>query len=281
VNDLFVLLGIQSWKPVLTALALPPVPWVLLMLVGARMMFWRRSLAWLVLLIGSAGVWLSCTTAVGHWLEQSVLKPAPALTPDRVAEIKRIAGTTGNKVAIVVLGGGREAMAPEYGLANLSGLSLQRLHYGVWLARQTGAPMLFSGGVGHADSVGVSEAEIAARVAEKDYGKALTWTETESRDTRENAVRSVALLKPAGITDLVLVTHGFHMPRALRAFQSEAQRAGSPIRVWPAPMGLAQPSGRAVMHWLPTNDGFQKVRFVLHEMAGMLLGASSAALTNH
>ena len=164
-------------------------------------------------------------------------------------------------------------MAPEYGLANLSHLSLQRLHYGIWLSRQTEAPMLFSGGIGHADTIGVSEGEIAARIAEKDYGRPLTWTETESRDTRENAVRSVAILKPAGVTDLVLVTHGFHMPRAVRAFQAEAQRTGTPMRVWPAPMGMAQPTERAVFHWLPTNDGFQRVRFVLRELAGMFLGA--------
>jgi uncharacterized SAM-binding protein YcdF (DUF218 family) len=273
VNDLFVLLGLQSWKPVLTALALPPIPWIVLMLVGARMMFWRRSVSWLLMLLGAAGLWLSCTTAVGHWLERAALKPPPALAPDRIAEIKRIAGTAGNKVAIVVLGGGREAMAPEYGLGNLNHLSLQRLHYGVWLSRQTDAPLLFSGGVGHAESVGVSEAEIAARIAEKDYGRPLAWTETESRDTRENAVRSVALLKPGGITDIVLVTHGFHMPRALRAFQIEAQRAGTPMRVWAAPMGLAQAGDRAVMRWLPTSEGFQKNRFVVRELAGMLLGA--------
>ena len=64
-NDLFVLLGIQSWKPVLTALALPPVPFLLLMLVGARMMFWRRSVSWLLMLIGAAGVWLCCTVGLG------------------------------------------------------------------------------------------------------------------------------------------------------------------------------------------------------------------------
>lgn len=273
VNDLFVLLGIQSWKPILTALVLPPVPWMLLMLVGARMMFWRRSLSWLVMLVGAAGLWLSCTTGAGHWLERLMLKPPPALTPDRIAEIKRITGTAGNKVAIVVLGGGREAMAPEYGMAGLKHVSLQRLHYGIWLSRQTDAPMLFSGGVGHADSIGVSEAEIAARVAEKDYGRPLTWTEAESRDTRENAARSVALLKTAGVTDLVLVTHGFHMPRAQRAFQVEAQRAGASMRVWPAPMGMAQASGRPVMHWLPTNEGFLKVRYVLHELGGLLFGA--------
>jgi uncharacterized SAM-binding protein YcdF (DUF218 family) len=273
VNDLFVLLGIQSWKPILTALALPPVPWLLLMLIGARLMFWRRSASWLVMLVGAAGLWLSCTTGAGHWLERLALKPPPALAPDRIAEIKRITGSASNKVAIVVLGGGREAMAPEYGLANLNSLSLQRLHYGIWLSRQTGAPMLFSGGVGHAENVGTSEAEIAARIAERDYGKPLTWTETESRDTRENAVRSVALLKTGGITDIVLVTHGMHMPRAMRAFQLEAQRTGTPMRVWPAPMGMAQPSERSVMHWLPTNDGFQRVRYVVRELAGLLVGA--------
>lgn len=272
-NDLFVMLGIQSWKPILTALALPPVPWMLLMLVGARMMFWRRSVSWLVMLVGASGLWLNCTTAVGTWLEKVALKPPPAMSPQRIAEIKRITGTAGNKVAIVVLGGGREAMAPEYGLAALKHYSLERLHYGIWLSRQTDAPMLFSGGVGHASDVGASEAEIAARIADKDYGRPLTWTESESRDTRENATRSMALLRPAGITDLVLVTHGFHMPRAMRAFQLEAQRAGSPTRIWPAPMGLAAPSERAVIQWLPTSDGFAKNRLVLHEFMGMLFGA--------
>ena len=117
---------------------------------------------------------------------------------ERIAEIKRTAGTTPSKVAIVVLGGGREAMAPEYGVSHLKDMSLQRLHYGVWLSRQTGAPLMFSGGVGYGDSVGSSEAEAAARIAERDYGKPLTWSEGESRDTRENAARSIAMLKTAG-----------------------------------------------------------------------------------
>jgi uncharacterized SAM-binding protein YcdF (DUF218 family) len=273
VNDLFVLLGIQSWKPVFAALALPPVPFLLLMLAGARMMYWRRTLSWLVMLSGAAGLWLCCTTAVGYWLERVVLKPPPPLSPERVAEIKRIVGTSPNKVVIVVLGGGREAMAPEYGVSNLKDLSLQRLHYGVWLARQTGAPLMFSGGVGYADTVGVTEAEAAARIAERDYGKPLTWSEGESRDTRENAARSIAMLKPTGASDLVLVTHGFHMPRAVKAFQLEAQRAESPMRVWPAPMGLAEPSEQVSLRWMPSNEGFRRVRLVLHELAGLLLGA--------
>jgi uncharacterized SAM-binding protein YcdF (DUF218 family) len=272
VNDLLNILGMQSWKPALAALALPPIPWLLLMLIGARLMFWRRSVAWLTMLVGAAGIWLSCTSAVGYWLERVALKPPPSMSSERIAEIKRITGAN-TKVAIVVLGGGREALAPEYGLANLNGVSLQRLHYGIWLSRQTGAPILFSGGVALSDNIGVTEAEAAARIAERDYLKPLTWTESESRDTRENAARSIALLKPAGVSDIVLVTHGYHMPRAVRAFQHEAQRADSPLRVWPAPMGLAQPSQRALLLWLPSNEGFDRVRAVLRELAGLLFGA--------
>jgi uncharacterized SAM-binding protein YcdF (DUF218 family) len=272
-NDLFVLLGIQSWKPVVTALVLPPVPWLLVMLVGARMMYWRRTVSWLVILFGAAGLWLCCTSAVGSWLEQVALKPPAPLSTERISEIKKLAGTAPAKVAIVVLGGGREPMAPEYGVSNLKDISLQRLHYGIWLSRQTGAPLMFSGGIGHGSAVGATEAEAAARIAERDYGRPLTWSEGESRDTRESAVRSVAMLKTAGISDIVLVTHGFHMRRAVRAFQLEAQRAEAPMRIWAAPMGLASPGENPTLRWLPSNDGFRRVRSVLHELGGLLAGA--------
>ena len=272
-NDLFAMLGLQSWKPILSALLLPPVPLLLLMLVGARMMYWRRTVSWLVILTGATGVWLCCTSGLGYWLEHAAHKPPAPHAQERVAEIKKLAASTPQKVVVVVLGGGREAMAPEYGASNLKDISLQRLAYGVWLSKQTGAPLMFSGGVGHGDSIGTTEAEAAGRIAERDYGRPLTYSEGESRDTRENAARSIAMLKPIGITDIVLVTHGFHMPRATRAFQLEALRAEMPMRVWPAPMGLATPGEHPVMRWLPSSEGFRRVRFVLHELAGLLMGA--------
>lgn len=272
VNDLFVLMGIQNWKPVLTALLLPPVPWLLVMLAGARLTYWRRSIAWLTLMIGAAGIWLCSCSAVGEWLERSVLKSPPALATERIAEVKKAVGS-GRKVAIVALGGGREALAPEYGLSHLNPVSLHRLHYAIWLSRQTGAPVLFSGGVGLAESVGVPEAEAAARIAERDYGRPLTWVESESRDTRENATRSLSMLNTAGVTDIVIVTHGWHMRRAVRAFEYEAQRAGMSVRVTAAPMGLATSSDRSPLQWLPTTEGITRVRWVLRELGGLVMGA--------
>jgi len=44
------------------------------------------------------------------------------------------------KTAIVVVGGGRRAHAPEYGMSTLHPGNFDRLHYGLWLARETNLP---------------------------------------------------------------------------------------------------------------------------------------------
>ena len=172
--------------------------------------------------------------------------------------------------AIVVLGGGVEQLAPEYGTSNLQPYSMERLRYGVWLARQTGAPLAFSGGVGHAQRKSVSEAEVAARIAREEYGRPLKWVEAESRDTRENAARTVALLKPAGVDHIVLVTHWLHMPRALRAFR---ESAGSAMRIEAAPISLAGDTELSALSWVPSNTGFVQMRYALREWLGRLAGA--------
>ena len=161
-NDLFTLLGLESWKPVLSALVLPPVPLLLSTLVGARMILWRRGWGWLVVALSIAALWLGSCMGTAHWLLHTALKPPAALDADRIAELTHDAA--GGKTAIVVLGAGREALAPEYGLSNLRPRSLERLRYGLWLSRETGAPVAFSGGNGLAQVAGTAEAEIAARV---------------------------------------------------------------------------------------------------------------------
>jgi uncharacterized SAM-binding protein YcdF (DUF218 family) len=265
-NELFLTLGIESWKPVVSALMLPPVPMLVLVLAGARLMFRRRLLAWLLVLLGTLGIWFSCTTALGTGLTHWLLPPPPALMDGEIADLKRAP-----RSAIVVLGGGRRLLAPEYGISTLHPRSIERLRYGLWLARETGLPVAFSGGIGHGAAAGPSEAEIAARIAEREFGRSLRWTETESRDTRENAVKTVALLRAQGVERIVLVTHGYHMPRALANFQQATQ--GTAMRITAAPMGLPAGGGLRTIDWLPTLDGFEQTRMVLHEWVGLKMGA--------
>lgn len=265
-NELFFTLGIESWKPFLSALLLPPLPLLVLVLVGARLMYRRRLLAWLMILVGVLGVWFSCTTALSRGITLWLLRPPPALMDSQIAELKRAP-----KTAIVVLGGGRRLLAPEYGVSTLRDRSVERLRYGLWLGRETTLPVAFSGGVGHGAPPGPGEAEIAARIADREFGRPLRWTETESRDTRENATRSVTLLQQQGVEQIVLVTHSHHMPRALLNFERAA--AGKTLRIVAAPMGMPASGPLRAGDWLPSSDGFEANRLALHEWIGRLAGA--------
>jgi uncharacterized SAM-binding protein YcdF (DUF218 family) len=269
VNSLFASLGIESWKPVVAALLLPPVPLLLLVLVGARLLLPRRGLGWLVILVGVALLWLSACTGAARLLSQAFLEPPSALRFDRIRELRAEAAAK-KPLAIVVLGGGSEPFAPEYGVSSLQASSLERLRYGVWLAAQTGAPIAFSGGVGWAQQGATSEARVAAKIAAEEFGRPIRWIEDDSRDTRENAAKTIALLRPAGIQHIVLVTHGWHMPRALRAF-SEA--APPEMQIEGAPMGLARGLEVPVLEWLPSTIGFRDVRHLLRELGGLSAGA--------
>jgi len=269
VNSFFATLGIESWKPFVTALLLPPVPVLLLTLVGARLLLSRRGLGWLLIVVSVVMIWLSACTGAARGLSLILLQPPAAMSFDRVREL-RTEGQAKKAVAVVILGAGTEPFAPEYGVSSLNDSSLERLRYGLWLAGQIGAPVAFSGGVGWAQGGSTPEARVAGRIAAEEFGRPIRWLEEESRDTRENAANTLALLKPAGIRHVVVVTHGYHMDRALRAF---VDVAGGTVTVEPAPMGLAWRMSLPALEWMPSARGFESMRNVLRELIGKLAGA--------
>ncbi|MFM9915635.1 MAG: YdcF family protein [Rhizobacter sp.] len=276
-HSILSLLGIESWKPVLTALVLPPVPLLLAVLLGARLMMSRRGWGWLIVLASVAGLWLTCCSGFARLVEPMMLTASPPLRPDRIAELRAEARSVGirrdgtSPVAILVLGGGVEPYAPEYGASDLASYSLESLRYGLWLSRETGWPVAFSGGIGWANRPGAAEADVAARIAAQEYGRPLRWVEAESRDTRENAARSVPMLRAAGVQHVLLVTRGWHMQRAKRLFD-EAAHAGN-VRIEAAPMGLSAGVEIPMLAWIPSAAGFERVRLVLREWLGWTLGA--------
>jgi uncharacterized SAM-binding protein YcdF (DUF218 family) len=271
VNDLFATLGLLDWKPLLTELLLPPVALLALMLPAWWWRARRPVLSRTTMALAVVGLWFSQCQVTADLLERSLVT-TPALTAPVIADLRRHWPT--QRSAVLVLGGGVQPLAPEYDEAHLAPRAMARLHYGLWLSRQMQTPVMYSGGAGRAQPQGPREAEVAARIAARDYGRPLRWVEPDSRDTRENARLSVQLLQREGITDVLLVTHGWHMRRAQRNFELAATRAGMALRIVPAPMGLAsdewQPSA---MRWLPSTAGNQRVRDALHEWLGWLAGA--------
>ena len=183
-NDVISLLGIEAWKPAITALVLPPVPLLLLVLIGTRLVLSRRGLGWLLVLLATTALWLSACTGVAELLSRTVFRPPPALSSAQIVQLRADAKARPGTTAIVVLGGGRDLLAPEYGSADLRPRSLERLRYGLWLQRETGVPVAFSGGVGWGAATGAAEADIAERIAALSEagvdGLLMTWLDYEN-----------------------------------------------------------------------------------------------------
>jgi uncharacterized SAM-binding protein YcdF (DUF218 family) len=126
--------------------------------------------------------------------------------------------------AIVILGGGRRAFAPEYEQAETLGCgSLERLRYGVRLARRYGLPILVTGGKPH---MGVhrgehAEGDLMRALLEEEYGQPVKWVENQSDDTNDNVRLSAPLLRADGVRRIYLVTHAWHAERASQLFSAE------------------------------------------------------------
>jgi uncharacterized SAM-binding protein YcdF (DUF218 family) len=261
----------DTLKPVLSALVQPPGGLLLLLALaligtarGRRLARWSRMAAFAAL----AGLWLIGCSGTAQWLQDRVLRAPAALTEAQWRALVAQDGSAG-PTALVVLGGGRHGLAAEYALADLTDSSLVRLRYGVWLARRTGWPLAYSGGVGWAQEGGASEAEVAARIARDELGLPLRWQEGASRDTRQNARLTVPLLQADGVRRIVLVTHASHMPRALKVFR-EAAPAG--LTIVAAPLAHVGTEDRRVLAWLPSAHGLRSVHALLHECLGLLAG---------
>ena len=164
--------------------------------------------------------------------------------------------------AIVVLGGGKYALPPEYGGTDTVGASsLVRLRYAAYLHRATGKPLLVSGGSPEGGTI--SEAQAMKAALENDFKVPVTWTENTSNNTFENARAIFATLKTQGITRIYLVTHAWHMPRSQRAFTS----AG--FTVVPAPTAFATSHGVTLLDCLPHADSLRQSSQFFHEVIGL------------
>lgn len=245
-------------KRVLECLFLPPLAPLLLVVAGLLLIRRRprlgQGLAW-------SGVLLSLLLMLPVSVD-GLLAPiesvAPALDDAQLrAAVKEGAG------AVVILGGGLRKEAPEYGRPTPNRITLERIRYGARVSRITGLPILVSGGVA---GLNYPEARAMAESLREDFSLAPQWIEEASENTEQNARYSAAILRQAGITHIVLVTHAAHMRRAIGYFSA----AG--LRVTPAPTAFFSPLADAenALSWLPSATTAYTAWYALHESAGLL-----------
>src|SRR6185312_16009014 len=93
---------------------------------------------------------------------------------------------------------------------------------------------------------------------QKDFGVPVSWAEDRSETTFQNALYTARLLKPQAVTTVVLVTHAWHMRRALWSFE----RVGLHTIPWPAP--LTYPEGDRLDDYLPHTGALMASYHALH-----------------
>ena len=237
-------------RKALAGLLLPPTGPLILALLGLALLGRRpklgRTLAW----CGVIALFVLSLPVTSHLLLRA-LDRTPPLDLARAREAQ----------AIVILGGGIRRPAPEFGGETLGRLTLERVRYGAVVARRTGLPVLVSGG---APNRGSTEAALMKRALQNEFGVTVRWEEGLSRDTHANAQQSAALLLPLGIKRVILVAHGFDMPRATAEF------AAAGLQVLPAPTHVISShfDWEHPLHMLPGMNALEGSYYALYELLG-------------
>jgi uncharacterized SAM-binding protein YcdF (DUF218 family) len=186
--------------------------------------------------------------------------------------------TRGPPDGIVVLGG---AITPDVSAARNDvalNEAAERITATVALARRyPDARIIYSGGTGALIFREGSEAASAVRIFESlGIPHARIIAEEQSRNTEENAVFSLLLAMPQPGERWLLVTSGYHMPRAMGVFR----QAGFPVEAYPVDWRTRGPQD-ALRPFSTLGSGLERADTAAREWIGLLvyrLTGRSAAL---
>ena len=241
----------MSLYAIAVALGLPPLSLLLIALVALFQL--KRAPRVSAVIIGT------CLIAM-------LVLAIPAVANFLLAELERQVpsgpASATPPAAIIILSGDHHIGATDAERIALGPLTLERLRAGAALARATNLPILVTGG--HVTSDTAALGSLMARDLDQDFRVPVRWTEDEARDTWENAALSAAILHRAGINSAYLVTHGWHMPRALVAFRHFG------ITATPAPTALTATFTSLADSILPEATAWSKSYYALHEWVGLL-----------
>lgn len=243
----------MSWFAVnfISAFLLPPLSLLLGALAGLLLLRAYPRLGRALLAVSLALLWL-CSTP---YFAEGALRLLES-------KIKAVDTRTHPADAILVLGGGTYFYPPEYGADTVSEATLVRLRYAAKLQRETGKPILVTGGKPLGNIL--SEAQQMRAVLEQEFGVPVRWAEGASDNTLENARLSYGMLQREGIKRIYLVTHAWHMPRSIMVFRA----AG--FDVVPAPTAFTTRYQTDLLSFVPRAESLQKSKILMHELIGLL-----------
>jgi uncharacterized SAM-binding protein YcdF (DUF218 family) len=246
---------------------LPPLSILILLALGIIMLYRRPKLATPMILAASGLLWIASTPYFAEGALHLLEAQTTPLDSRRPNDQPQAAD------AIVILGGGTYFHAPEYaGQDTISDATLVRLRYGAKLQRETGKPILLTGGKPLGNSL--SEAQQMRIVLEQDFRVPVRWTDDTSDNTFESAQHSFPILQHEGIRKIYLITHAWHMPRSAEVFR----RAG--FEVIEAPTAFTTRYQTDLLAFLPQDGSLNHSKIFVHEVIGLLWYQVKLAISN-
>lgn len=239
---------------------LPPGGLIVAALTG--LLFWRRGWGRALIAFSLGSLWLLATEPVRDALISPLENRYAALDLHALTG----SGAASDRRAIVLLGGGVYARAPEYqGRDALAADALMRTIYAADLARRTGLPVYATGGAVLSAGSEPEGSVMQRWLVRLGVSGSRIHSETAARNTWENAANLKERLQSAGVEEIILVTTARHMPRSVWVFESGG------FRVMPAP--CAYVAGRSpydIRSYLPHWHVLAGSSDALHEYLGML-----------
>ena len=236
----------------LRLLLVPPLSLFVLAAFG-WVLAWRwRAFGRTIAALAALALVLVSMPAVSGWLMQP-LQIYPAL------DLNRIPPDVG---AVVVLSADTRGHAAEYGGDIVGPLTLERIRYAAFLQRRIDKPLLVSVG-----TILVDARPLARQMHEtltRDFNVPVRWIEDRSLTTQQNAAYSSEILKRNGVARVLLVTHAWHMRRAMAAFRAAGLE---PIA---APTRFVDPPRPIAGDFIPSAGALRTSAFAIHEWLGLV-----------
>lgn len=225
---------------------LPPGLIILMIVLGLTLSSSRPRLGKAIIFLSLILFWVLSTSFFASKLFEPLESQYPALV---------VRGIKHKDNAIVVLGAGVNTAA-----------TMLRVKYAAAFANKVPIPIIPSGGN---KIQGITEASNMKSVLQDQYHLSVLSVEDTSKNTEEEAINLLPILKQQNIKEIYLVTNAFHMPRSMVIFKKIFANSG--IKVTAAPMGRVNIlSSFTISNYMPKANAFNASEIGLHEYLGLI-----------
>jgi len=235
-------------------LLIPPGSLILLGLVG--ILFWQKRWGKWLAFASFVSLWLLSSSFVSNMLTSSLEYQYPPYHLNQ---------TLPKNAAIVLLGAGVQEQAPDYqNKDSLTRFGMMRTIYAAQIAKQTDLPIYATGGTPLSERVTSESSVMKHWLISFGIDATRIHEENQANTTWENALSTKILLENKNISNVILVTSAWHMPRAAWCFEQQG------LHVIPAPTDyLTDQAAYDIRSFLPRWDRLADSGHALHEYLGL------------